>query len=201
MGYFVANPTSDGTVTTASTGTDFDSEGAFVAVVDAELPLEAFAASFSLRVVFLVCVDAVPFPESAIASTNWVTGASTALVTADAADLESSNSKKYPDLLFLEGGLDTPSIADVFLPKSPLRKLKMPPTMFLRRLIMPLMEIAPDVSNALRRSVRKILQRVYGIRSDRNLAKKISFKHPDRWQTLDYDNLKDICCEMPLEQG
>jgi len=63
------------------------------------------------------------------------------------------------------------------------------------------MEIAPDVSNALRRSVRKILQRVYGIRSDRNLAKKISFKHPDRWQTLDYDNLKDICCEMPLEQG
>lgn len=40
---------------TASTGTDFGAEAAFSSTLEADLPLEAFAAaSFSLRVVFWV---------------------------------------------------------------------------------------------------------------------------------------------------
>ncbi len=164
-GYFVAYPTSVAGADTTVTGTDAGLAGAFAAAVEADLPLAAFAASScSLRLDFLGWVDAVPFSEPTIADAEG-------LSTAGLADLESSNSKKYPELLFLEAELDTPSIAGVFLPKSPPRKPKMPPTKFLMRLIMPLMKITPDVSNALRRGVK--IYKTCGIKSDRQLSQKI----------------------------
>ncbi|MBM0743751.1 hypothetical protein JOY44_19370 [Phormidium sp. CLA17] len=77
MGYFVANPTSEaGAATTVA--------GAFVAVVEAGVPLEAFAdARFSLPVDFLVWVGAFPFPDSTIAA---VVFADAAFATAGLAD-------------------------------------------------------------------------------------------------------------------